>query len=95
VPCCGVVHNIAITRATTHIGKNTKQNTIDYSNYYLQQVKQKKNQLKITRKQPMKINPRPRNKNRMIVVLVDQRRSTRNVVDLRRDNIYFVVITTI
>ena len=58
-------------------------------------MKPKKNQLKITRKQPMKINTRPRNKNLMIVVLVDQRRSTRNVADLRRDNINSVVITTI
>ena len=68
-----------------HIGKNTNQNTTDYSNYYLQQVKQKKNQRKTIRKQPMQINPRRRNKNRMIDVLVDQKRSTRNVVDPKRD----------
>ena len=42
-------------------------------------------QRKIKRKQPMKINPRRRNKNRMIVVLVDRRRSTRSVVGLKRD----------
>ena len=91
-----MVHNIAIAHVTKHIGKNTNQNTTDYSNYYLQQVKQKKNQiLKIIRKQSMQINPGRRNKNLMIVVLVDQRRSTRNVADLRRDNINSVVITTI
>jgi len=61
------VHNIATIRVIKHIG-NTDQNITDYSNCYLQQVKQKKNQRKIIRKQPMKINPRRRNKNLMIDV---------------------------
>jgi len=53
-------------------------------------VKQKKNQLKTIRKQPMKINPRQRNKNRTIDVRVDQKRSLKNVVALKKDKIYFV-----
>jgi hypothetical protein len=49
---------------------------------YVQQVKQKKHQQKTIRKQPMQINPRRRNKNRMIVVRVDQRKKyKKKVVD--------------
>ena len=40
---------------------------------------------KTIRKQPMQINPRRRNKNLMIDVLVDQKRNTRNVADRKRD----------
>ena len=38
----------------------------------------------------MKINPRQRNKNRTIDVCVDQKRSLKNVVALKKDKIYFV-----
>jgi len=38
------VRNTATTRIAKHIGNNTNQNKKEYSNYYLQQVKQKKNQ---------------------------------------------------
>ena len=67
------MHSIATTCVTEHIGKSTKQNIKDYSNYYPILVNKKK-KYQIKRKQPMKINPQ-KNKNLIHDAIADPRRN--------------------